>query len=201
MAITQLNDSKIPQMVSTGLYTEQLFDIRPDMVHMILDILVSGTTEALNSIKSTDYPVALKFCKSNGDFIAAAIVEFFPNEDTTKPGNWNYSWTFDKDDMPKNAIVETPYSSQLLTFFRGSSISKFGFDAKKSEYYGDTMIYVLQMIKKWLDENAAADEEVGVALDGIIQFRVAVENGEKVFSAEPDGEIKQLIKDDAKIEK
>ena len=62
------------------------------------------------------------------------------------------------------------------------------------------MCYLMQMIKKWLDDNADESDTNGVELPGVIQFRVAVENGEKVFSAEPDGEIKQMVKDDKAIE-
>ena len=58
----------------------------------------------------------------------------------------------------------------------------------------------IAQIKKWLEANAVEGEEVGVELDGIFQASVAVENGEKVFSLVPDGEIKKLIKDDAAIE-
>ena len=48
--------------------------------------------------------------------------------------------------------------------------------------------------KKWLDNNAVDGEEVGVEMDGVFQASVAVENGEKVFSIVPDGEIKKIIK-------
>jgi hypothetical protein len=65
----------------------------------------------------------------------------------------------------------------------------------------DCLIYALTTLKKWLDENAKENVEVSVELDGFFQARVAVENGEKVFAIEPDGEIKNLIKDDAAIEK
>ena len=88
----------------------------------------------------------------------------------------------------------------MATFFRSVAHTKhsMGFDSVES--MGDIFRYLLKTIVKWLDDNAADGEENGVSLDGVIQFRVAVENGEKVMSAEPDGEIKQLIKDDAAIE-
>ena len=202
MAMRALKDTKITQMVSTGLYTEKGFDVPADFVDKLLDVLVTATTDALADLKSTSYPVAFKFCKPNADFICAAVVQYFPNtDDETKPGNWNYSWSFNEEDIPDNSSIKTPYDSELISYFRGTSISKYGFNAKESAYYGDTMVYILQMIKKWLDDNASVEEENGVSLDGVIQFRVAVENGEKIFSAEPDSELKVLIKDDSKIEK
>jgi hypothetical protein len=54
---------------------------------------------------------------------------------------------------------------------------------------------------KWLDENAKMDEEVTIEQDGVFQARVGIEAGQKVFSLEPAGEIKMLIKDDASVEK
>lgn len=200
MAVIELKESQIPQSVSTGLFKEKLIDIAPNMTEMLIDVLVSAVTQALADLKSTDIPVAFKFCKSNGDFIAGAVVQYFPNEDKSNPGNWNYSWTFDESDIPENASIKTPYDSAVASYFRGSSLSKYGFHAPQAEYYGDTMSYILSVIKKWLDENASADEEQCVKVDGIIQFRVAIEDGEKVFSAEPDGEIKQIIKSDKDIE-
>ena len=202
MAMRALKDTKITQMVSTGLYTEKGFDVPADFVPMLLDVLVTATTNALADIKSTTHPVVFKFNKPNGDFICAAMVQYFDNkDDESKPGNWNYSWTFNESDVPDNSIVKTPYDNELISYFRGTSSSKYGFNAKESVYYGDTMVYILQQVKKWLDDNASEEEENGVSLDGIIQFRVAVENGEKIYAAEPDGEIKQLVKNDAAIEK
>lgn len=199
--IRALKDTKIGSMVSTGLYTEIGFDVPVDFVDKLVNVLVTATTEALNDLKNMTTPVAMRYQKPNKDFICAAIVQYFPNkDDETKPGNWNYSWTFNEEDVPENSRIVTPYDSELISYFRGTSISKYGFNAKESVYYGDISIYILQQVKKWLDDNALESEENGVSLDGVIQFRVAVENGEKVFSAEPDGEIKQIIKDDAKIE-
>ena len=65
----------------------------------------------------------------------------------------------------------------------------------------DCLACALIQLKKWLDENAKEGVETSIELDGFFQARVTVENGEKVFALEPAGEIKNLIKDDAAIEK
>ena len=131
--IKNFNDTKIPSMVTTGLYAEKAFDVSADIAEKLLDVMVYAVTDALNEIKSLDTPVAFKFAKQNGDFIAAAIIQFFPNEDKTKPGNWNYSWTFYEEDVPANAQIKTLYDSTLISYFRGASITKYGFDVHKSE--------------------------------------------------------------------
>ena len=200
--IRDLKETKIPQMISTGLYMEKLFDVPAALVDKLLDVAVTSTTEALNALKKKEHPIAFKYSKSNGDFICAAFVQFFPNEDKTKPGNWNYSWTFNEDDIKDidPANIKSPYDSSLITYFRGTAMSKHSMIADQAEYYGDTFSYLFQSIKKWLDDNASEEEVNGAKLDGIIQFRVAIENGEKCFSIEPDSEIKLMIKDDAAIE-
>ena len=63
------------------------------------------------------------------------------------------------------------------------------------------MSYALVQLHKWLDENAKEDMVESIELDGVFTARVGVEDGVKVFSIEPHGEIKNLIKDDAAIEK
>lgn len=200
MAIRALKETKIPQSVSTGLYTEKELDVSVDMVEKMLDVLVCSVTEILSDLKKVDTPIAFVFRKPNDDFIAAAIVRFYPNEDKSKPGNWNYVWTFYEEDIPENAQIKTMFDMSLVSYFTGTAISKYGFFAEQPDHYGVTFSYLLQVIKKWLDDNADENEENGVSLDGVIQFRVAVENGEKVFSIEPDGEMKVRIKSDDMIE-
>lgn len=198
--IKALKDTRVPDMVRGSINQDMNYNIPANMVEGLLNVLVMGTTNALAQLKSKDWPVAFVFRKPNEDFIACAIVQFFPNEDPKKPGNWNYSWSFYEDDLPKNANVKTIYDGPMLTFFKSASVNKYKYELKEPQYYGDILCYILMTVKKWLDENATEGEEQGVKIDGVIQFRVAIENGEKVFSAEPEGEIKQIIKDDSAIE-
>ena len=180
MALQQLKDTKIPTIYQTGLYNEKNMNVSWEHTDKVLDVLVHGTTECLSNIKSKDYPVAFVFREQNEEFIAAAIIEFFEGKGD-EVGNWSYTWTFNESDIPENARKISPYDQEFLSFFRSSAFSKYGmlFDAL---------------------DNASETEEWGVKLDGVIQFRVVVENGEKLLSAEADGEIKQIVKDDAAIE-
>ena len=77
---------------------------------------------------------------------------------------------------------------------------KYGLQWEDINAINECTRYLIQQIKNWLDANAVEGEEVGVEMDGVFQASVAIENGEKVFSIVPDGEIKKLIKDDAAIE-
>ena len=199
--VKDFKDTKIPQIYSTGLYTEKGYDVAAEHAYKVLDIMVSGVTECLADIKSKDFPVVFMFKQNNNEFIAAAIVQYFPNEDdASQPGNWNYSWTFYEDDIPDNARIVTPADNDILSYFRAVGITKYGMVLERAEYASDTFRYMLTTIKNWLDDNASETETATVKYDSLIQFRVAVENGEKVYSAEVDGEVKQLIKNDAAIE-
>lgn len=197
----KLMESQIPQNFSTGLYNEKSYDLSADHAHIVADILFCGVAECLGEIKNKDYPVAFVFEENNKDFIAGAVVEYFENEDDkSKPGNWNYSWTWNKDDIPDNARIIRTTDTQFSSSFRGVSQSKWGIAFRDPAAITEVLRYFLATVKKWLDENANEAEEVGVEDEGVFQASVAVENGEKVFSIVPEGEIKKLIKDDSAIE-
>lgn len=201
MAIVDLKDSKVPHIYSTGLYSEKNFDVSWEHCDKILDILVNGITECLKKIKKKDKPVSIVFKELSGELLLAATVEYFPNEeDEKKPGNWNYSWTFYEDDLPAEGDKHDVYDPQVMQYFKGVSHTKYGMIFDSPDYAAIMFMYLIKVIKQWLDDNASESDVCGLKLDGIIQFRVSVENGEKVFAAEPDGEIKQMIKDDAAIE-
>jgi len=199
MAIQNIMDTQIPTIYSTGIYNEKNFDVLPEHLPKITDIMITGTTEILSSIKKKEVPVAMIFAKANEEFVAAAIVQYFEGEDG-EAGNWNYSWTFNKEDVPENAKTVTPYDAALLSFYRSVGHTKYGMVIEMPSYAGDLFVYYMSTIKNFLSENASESDEWGVKVDGIVQFRVVVENKEKVLSCEVDGEIKQLIKDDAAIE-
>ena len=199
MALQQLKDTKIPTIYQTGLYNEKNMNVSWEHTDKVLDVLVHGTTECLSNIKSKDYPVAFVFREQNEEFIAAAIIEFFEGKGD-EVGNLSYTWTFNESDIPEKARKISPYDQEFLSFFRSSAFSKYGMLFDAPDYAGVMFNYLLSVIKKYLLDNASETEEWGVKLDGVIQFRVVVENGEKLLSAEADGEIKQIVKDDAAIE-
>lgn len=202
MTVTQFKDTPIPKNYSTGLYHEKGYDVAESHTAKVLEVMVLGVTECLASVKSKDYPVVYSFAEKNGEFIAAAIVQYFANEDDpSKPGNWNYSWTFDKEDIPEEgARVIDSFDLDFVSYFRAVGMTKYGMVFDQPDYAGDLFRYLLTLIKNYLNDNASETDEKAVKYDGLIQFRVAVEDGEKVMSIEVDGEVKQLIKDDASIE-
>lgn len=197
----KLMESQIPQNYSTGLYSEKDYDLSADHTNIVADILFTGVAQCLGDVKDRKFPSAFVFEANNKDFIAAAIVQYFENkDDPSKPGNWSYTWTWYKDDVPANSKIYRTTQQELSSYFRGVSQGKYGMAFKDVAGITEVNRYLLVQIKKWLDENAKEGEEVGVEEPGIFQASVVIEDGEKVFSLVPEGEIKKLIKDDSAIE-
>ena len=202
MALKKFKESNVPQIFSSGLYAEKQYNIGQEHVWKILDIMVNGVAEVLKNVKSKEHPVVFIF-KNVDDFQLACIVEYFPGADEGKPGNWSMTWTFNEEDVPTeedHARYITPFDADMTSIFWTYGINHHDVAFKHAEYQGTTFNYLVKLIKKWLDENASETEVVGLELPGVVTFKVQIENGEKFFSCEVDGEIKQIIKDDASIE-
>ena len=167
----------------------------------MFDVIFTGTANLLSQAKSKDKATAFTFRKIDGSLIAAAVVQYFENEDKKNPGNWSLVWTFDEADIPENSLLIDFSDTQTHSYFRAVAGEKYGMRFEGVAELVDCLVYALSTLKKWLDENAKENAETSIELDGFFQARVAVENGEKIFAIEPDGEIKNLIKDDAAIEK
>lgn len=197
----KINESTIPQNYSTALFEEQNFDLAPEHTDKFTLILFTAVSNLLNGAKSKDRPVSFEMETLDGKLVAAAICQYFENEDPEKPGNWSLVWTFDAADIPENSNRISIRNDLSHAYFRSIAGDKYGIRFKTPESLICTMTYIPMQIYKWLDENAKENEEVSVEQDAVFQARVAIENGQKVFALEPAGEIKMLIKDDAAIEK
>lgn len=196
----KLMETQIPQIYSAELFNERGIDIAMEHTKLIGDVAFNAVTNCLADVKTKENPVSFVFEENNQEFIAAAVIQFIENDDDSNPGNWNYFWTFNKDDVPENSRKITAADVSLASYFRSISQSKYGVGFTDTECIFETTRFFFKVVSKWLDDNASETEERGVELEGVFIARVAVEDGEKVKSIEPDGEIKKMIKDDAAIE-
>jgi hypothetical protein len=197
----KLSETSMPQNYSRGLLEDKLYDIAPDHTGKFGYILFHGVASILAANKDKDRPVAFIVNRIDEKFVAAAIVQYFDNDDKNNPGNWNLVWTFDENDIPEHAkriFLKDPNSHP---FFITVAANRYNMEFKQEAAIINLLSYFMEILYKWLDENAKPDEEVLIEQDGVFQARVGIENGEKVFSVEPMGEVKMLIKDDAAIEK
>ena len=197
----KLFDTNLPQNYSKMLFEEKCLDLAPDHMDKMFDVIFTGVANLLNQSKSQKHATAFTFKKIDGSLIAAAIVQYFENSDANNPGNWSLVWTFDQNDIPVDSLVIDFSDTQTHSYFRAVAGEKYGMRFEDVAALIDCLACALIQLKKWLDENAKEGVETSIELDGFFQARVTVENGEKVFALEPAGEIKNLIKDDAAIEK
>ena len=197
----KLMESQIPQNYATGIYNEKGYELGAEYTDKIVDVLFTGVTDCLADVKKQDHPTAFVFEQNTKDFIVAAVVQVLPNEDdATKPGSWSYIWTWYKDDVPSNATLVRCTDIEMSVYFRSIATRKYGIQWKDVDAIHECCRYLILQIKKWLDNNAVEGEVVGVEEEGLFQASVAIENGEKVYSIVPDGEMKKMIKDDSMIE-
>lgn len=195
----KLFDTTLPQNFSKGLFEEKNYDLAAEHTDKILYTVFMGTSNLLSGAKSKERPTAFLFEKIDGTVIAAAIVQCIPDE-TSGTEKWNLVWTFESSDIPENALRISLKDPQTYSYFRAVAGDKWGLKFKDAACLTILLTYSLEQLKKWLDENALEDKEVSIELDGVFQARVGVEDGQKVFALEPDGQVKRLIKDDASIE-
>ncbi len=196
----KLVETTIPQNYSTGLYNEHAYDIGPSLAPKMGSVVFEGISNLLGVIKSKACPKAFVFKDFNKEFLAAAVIEYEPNEDPKQPGSWNYYWTWNEEDVPENADKTDANQAENASYFRGVAQGKYSFGFNNMDAIYTCTTYFLKVVKDWLNNNASDKEVVGVELDGVFQARVAIENDEKVMSIEPDGEMKKLIKDDSALE-
>jgi len=202
MTTYSIFDTSMPKSWSEEMMYEFEWDLRPEFLPKILECIFIATSEVLSSAKLIDKPVALVYRKANKEVVAAAVVQFFPNdEDPTKPGNWSLVWTFDEKDIPENAQIIEGTDPNVYVYFRAVAGSRFSFEYDALDVINVLNIASIGAVKKWLDENAKENDVICVEIENVFQARVAVEGGVKIFAIEPAGEIKMLIKDDAAIEK
>ncbi|MBR6289158.1 MAG: hypothetical protein IKR19_07485 [Acholeplasmatales bacterium] len=197
----KLSDTDLPDHFSRRLFTERGLDLGAEHLYKVYDSAVTGIANLLKHSKSMERPTAYIIKRFDNLFVVGCVVQYFPNTDDDNPGNWSMVWTFNEADIPENALkieISNPDTHSYIVAVAGE---KYGMRYPDDAAFLGTNIVAFQELKQWLDENAKEGEEVGIEVEGLFQARVAVENGEKVFAMEADGEIKNIIKDDAAIEK
>ena len=157
-------------------------------------------------VSKADEATALVLQDINGNFKFASIVEYHINESNPdEPGNWSFVMTFNKDDLEdleKRKTVKK-YLVGDDTFRR--VIDKCGYDVgglqfERDTFYHDSCIIVIDTLTQVLDHEAKEGEVVDIEMPGYFTMSVAVENGTKIFSITPDGQLKALIKSDVALD-
>lgn len=199
-----LKETSIPNNFITIMAAQGL-EITYVEFETMMKVVFSGVTDYLRKIKNKTYPSVVKIADLKGNFIAAAIVEYnaAENEDEVATGNWNYFWTFYEKDIPEKSVVKEITDIEVYEVMSTRGIDTYRFRFYAVEYMHKSVREVFTEIKDFLDQNAKDEEgyEFGFELEGYFEASVRTENGEKVLSILPAGEMKSLIKDDTASEK
>ena len=165
--------------------------------------MMCGATAFLATVKSTKTPMALTVTDAENNFIVGAVVEYneSPEEKDETSGNWNYFWTFEKSDIPENAVEYDIKSEKTHKI-----IMEAAFQYASAKYNGnkgliDMFTVCFNTLKDYLMEAAQEGDTYELVDPGVFTAQSAVEDGEKVISIVPNRLIKKLIKDDSALEK
>lgn len=192
----KFEDTSIPQTLSV-LESGKGRVVDPVDVPAAVKTYVAGITDFLALTKNTQHPVAVEVQDLKGNFVFGAIVTHREaEEDEAAKGNWNYEFTFNKNDIPEDAVTYALTNTQVFEV-----VSKRGFDLCRltfttPELYAELGIDIFNTIKDFLDQNAPAieGERFEFELEGYFEASVDVEAGEKLFAIVPKGEMKHLLK-------
>ena len=195
----KLYETNLPQNYSKGLFEEKNFDLAAEHTDKIAQIVFSAVADILKVTKNKECPVAFEFTTLDGRFVAAAIAECTVNE--AGADDWTLAWTFYEEDIPEGTKRYSFKDPETFTHFRSVAGNAWGIEFKNNECIVTLSTYLLDQIRKWLDENAKEDTVVEVEQPAVFLAKVEVKNGEKVFGLIPEGETKSLSKNNAAEEK
>ena len=179
-----------------GGYLPAVHALRPFKVYMV------AITRYLATVKNTKAPVAFTVTDAEGKFYVGAVVEYndTSSEEDGTTGNWNYYWTFDENDIPKEATVYDIKNKQTHQIIVKSSLSDCNAQFAGVDSLIKTASVIFGSLIKTLKDTAREDEVVELEYDGVFKCQAKVEDDEVVMSIIQDGLIKKMIKDDAALE-
>lgn len=164
--------------------------------------LMVGITRFLATVKTTKHPVAFTITDNEGNFVMAAVVEYedAPDKEDDVTGNWDYYYTFYKDDVPEKSVIYDVKSEQTH-----KPIAAAAWEYCSARFGGTDgliNIYVIafEVLRDYMMEGAVEGDTYELVYPGVFTAQSSVENGEKVVSLIPDGLIKKMVKDDEKLE-
>jgi hypothetical protein len=171
----------------------------PSITPYIATVLFDGVSRCLGAIKNQNKPKAIIFRSMDHSFLAGAKVEYIAGDDPTS-SRWDYVWTFYEKDLEGADIIDASSNSMILTYFESSGINLYKMKFAGADTCATMMALLVEMIKKWLTENAVEGETTGLELEGAFRAIVTKKGEELEYGLIPDGEMKRLIKDDTALE-
>lgn len=194
----KLMESSLPNNYVQGLRTIGL-DFDPKLTYMMYEVTMYAIADFLRYKKSKENKSAVVFKDMKGNVILTGIVEYHANENEDMPGNWSFEISFNEEDI-KDAVVYLATDNEFQRVLTYAAGNLHGFRFKDPTTIAGIAEKVITTLTNWLDVNAKNGEVVEIAQEGYFVASVSIEDGVKVFSIDPDGALKVLVKDDAVTE-
>lgn len=198
----KFKESPIPEDFSKVLSKQSLL-LGPQHSYRVAVVMLTGISNYLGAVKNYQVPKGVIIRSSSNEFLAGAIVEYFPNEaDPTNPssGRWDYSWTCYEDDMKGVDCINFTENSAILVYFTSAANNLYNMKFASPDVCVACIITMLEMILNWVKDNASQTDPAVLVLENCFKATGVVENGKLVMSIVPDGAMKVLIKDDSAIQ-
>lgn len=199
----KFKETTIPEDVSKILASQTLL-LGPAHIDKLATVVFHAVSSCLSDIKDEKTPKAVVFKTVDGTFIGAAKVEYMANKDDPKnpsAGRWDYTWTFYEEDINGADIVDVSTNALMTKYFSSSGSNLYGMTFISSDVCVTLCTLVIEMIKKWLvDNTTSSDPEATLTLEGVFTASGAIIDGKIELGVVPAGEMKVIIKDDAKIQ-
>ena len=155
---------------------------------------IASITNFLANTKKKGEKSTLVIRDEKRNFLLAGIVTYEDPEEEGTPGNWEYSLTFNEDDI-KDATIVTECTD---LGFVDMVIHTARYECRLELQTPTQCLAILRCtsstLRMWLDQNAKENEKVEISLEDVFIASVEVEDGEKIFGITPDGEMKSMLK-------
>lgn len=192
----KFEETSIPQTFSV-LQAGKGYTVGANEVHFLAETYIMGISDFCKLVQNKTQPCVVEIQDLKGQFVFAAIISYNDeaSEDEELGGNWNYTFTFNKADLPENSTVYQLSNAQVV-----DTISRRGFDHCRLTFTEpgfclEEAIDLFNVIKDYLTQNAPQSEgdSYEIELEGMFQAGVSIENGEMVYYILPKGEMKSLV--------
>jgi hypothetical protein len=149
--------------------------------------------------------VALVLLDLTGNFKFAAIVKYNVNkENPDEPGNWDYSFTLNEEDLAEVGASRTVKKFLFSDVSFHSMFDKVAYDLQSIQFEQERSIYdacclCIDTLYQILDNEAVEGQTVDLEIPGYFMASVETTGDNKTFAIVPDGHMKNIIKDDAAL--
>lgn len=171
----------------------------PDkLVPVLYRVTMRGIALMLKENQSKEEKVGFTFLNENGEFRFGATLSYDLSEEEgeEQSGNWNISYTFDKEDMADIAKICDNHNNTFTAIMELELYNTIYGHFTNPRSLSLIIEELIECLKLFLDTNANDGENVELTMPGVFVATCDVENGTKTFSITPGATIKQLIKND-----